>query len=86
MAKTGLGRSAMFQVREEEEPKATPKRRTTVLMSEEAWRLLQIMQMRRRVETGEATQLSEIVDEAIKLLAEKTGASLDGSSAQKVGE
>ncbi len=76
MAKTGLGRSAIFQVHQEEESKPAPKRRTTVLMSEEAWRLLQMMQMQRRVETGLATQLSEIVDEAIKLLAEKTGTKL----------
>ena len=76
MAKTGLGRTAMFQVNQEEAAKAVPKRRTTVLMSEEAWRLLQMLQMRRRVETGAATQLSEIIDEAIKLLAEKTGTKL----------
>lgn len=77
MAKTGLGRSAIFQVEDTERPKpVTPKRRTTVLMSEDCWRLLQVMQRNRRVETGRAVQLSEIVDEAIMLLAEKTGSQL----------
>jgi hypothetical protein len=77
VAKTGLGRSAIFQIEETEKPKPVlPKRRTTVLMSEDCWRLLQVMQRNRRVETGKAVQLSEIVDEAITLLAEKTGSRL----------